>query len=154
MINVQHSVVINRPIEEVFDFVSDVENSARWQTGVLECSRISQDPPGVGAKTRYVREILGRRVEAITEVTEYDPNRKIGFKTDVPLPIEGSYSFETVDGGARFTFTLQAEPTGMFKLAEGMITRTIQKQMEDDCNKLKDVLESRAGGLSTLKGAG
>jgi uncharacterized membrane protein len=150
MINVQHSVVINRPVEEVFDFVSNVENIVRWQTGALECSPISQGPSVVGAKSRYVREVLGNRVEAITEVTEYDPNRKIGFKTDVPLPIEGSYSFEIVEGGARFTFALQAEPTGMFKLAEGMITRTVQKQIEDDCNKLKDVLESRVEGASTL----
>ena len=142
MINVQHSVVINRPVEEVFDFVSNVENIVRWQTGALECSPISQGPSVVGAKSRYVREVLGNRVETIMEVTEYDHNRKMGFKADAPIPIESSYSFETVEGGARFTFAVQSEPTGMFKLAEGMITRTVQKQIEDDCNKLKDLLES------------
>ena len=36
MINVQASVTIDRPIEEVFGFASDLGNVARWASGIAE----------------------------------------------------------------------------------------------------------------------
>lgn len=36
MIRIETRVVINRSIEEVFEFVSDVENNPLWQSSVIE----------------------------------------------------------------------------------------------------------------------
>ena len=36
MISMEHSVVINRPIEDVFAFVADQGNEPKWHKDVLE----------------------------------------------------------------------------------------------------------------------
>ena len=36
MIRIQASVAINRPVEEVFRFMSDNQNALQWQSGLLE----------------------------------------------------------------------------------------------------------------------
>ena len=41
MINLNNSVMIYRPIKQVFDFISAAENDFQWQYGILESARLS-----------------------------------------------------------------------------------------------------------------
>jgi hypothetical protein len=41
MINVEVSTVINRPIGEVFDFLSNMENNMKWRTSQQEVTKLS-----------------------------------------------------------------------------------------------------------------
>ena len=45
MIKVEQSLVIDRPVDEVFAFVANVEDNAQWQSGVLEVRKTSQGAP-------------------------------------------------------------------------------------------------------------
>ena len=47
MIRVEHTVVIKRPIEEVFNFMAKVENLPRWAENTIEAQQTSQGPLGV-----------------------------------------------------------------------------------------------------------
>jgi len=145
MAKVEVSVVINRPIEEVFALAGNVENNAQWQSGVLEAKVTSEGPMGVGTTYRYVSQLLGRRIETDGEITEYEPNRKYSFKsTSGPFPIEGVFTFEAADGGTKVTLTVKADVGGFFKMAEPLVARMINRQFETDVNTLKDVLEAAA----------
>jgi hypothetical protein len=42
------TVVIDRPIEEVFDFLADGENDPKFSPRVLEIKKTTDGPPGVG----------------------------------------------------------------------------------------------------------
>jgi uncharacterized protein YndB with AHSA1/START domain len=42
------TVVIDRPIEEVFDFLADGENDPKFSPRVLEIAKTTDGPPGVG----------------------------------------------------------------------------------------------------------
>jgi uncharacterized membrane protein len=46
MIDVEDSIVINRPIGEVFAFVADQTNAPRWQNGLEQVRRTTDGPPG------------------------------------------------------------------------------------------------------------
>lgn len=145
MAKVEVSVVINRPIEEVFAFAANIENNAQWQSGVLEAQVTSEGPIGVGTTYRYVTQLLGRRIEADGEVTEYESNRKYSFKsTSGPFPIEGGLTCEAAEGGTKVTLAVEADVGGFFKMAEPLVVRTIKKQFEADVGKLKDLLEAQA----------
>ena len=54
------NLVINRPIEEVFAFISNPENQPRWRAGTLEVARNSSEPLGVGSVFRGRFTFLGR----------------------------------------------------------------------------------------------
>ena len=41
MIKAEQSMIINRPVEEVWEYLSNVENMAKWDQGVLEAKLTS-----------------------------------------------------------------------------------------------------------------
>jgi hypothetical protein len=50
-------------------------------------------------------------------------------------------TFKSVDGGTQVTTCVEGEPTGFFKLAEGMVAVQLEKSLEQDELKLKEILE-------------
>ena len=146
MARVEASVVINRPVEEVFAFATNPENDPQWQTSMLESEQTSEGPMGVGATVRGVAQFLGQRIEWTSEVTEYEPNRKIVHKVTPPAPIslEQSETFEPVEGGTRVTIVGEGETGGFFRLAEPIVIRMYERQIEANLGNLKDILEAQA----------
>ena len=142
MIRIEHSVVINRPVHEVFAFVANVENNRRWQPTVLEARMTSRGPVGVGSTGVEVRQLMGRPMELTFEVTEYEENAKFGFKiTSGPMPIAGTETFESVEGGTRVNLVFQGEVGGMLGLAEPIMGQMMRNLVESDCRNLKALLE-------------
>ena len=147
MVKLEGSVVINRPIEEVFAFLTNPENSSQWQGSVLESKQTSEGPRGVGTTGQVVSQFLGRRIESTWEVTEYELNRKTTSKsTSGPVPYELSATLETVDEGTRVTLVGEYEIGGFFKLAEPLVARMGQRQADADFANLKDLVEAQAEG--------
>ncbi len=139
------SVVIDRPIEEVFAFATEPENEPLWQSTSLETEQTSGGPVGVGTTFRNTSKFLGRRIDSTYEVTENEPPRRQCVRvTSGPIPGSGCYLFEPAEGGTRFTQRFEAEIGGFFRLAEPLVGRAIRRQMDVDMATLKDLLE--AGG--------
>ncbi|HEY6072088.1 MAG TPA: hypothetical protein VIV15_01565, partial [Anaerolineales bacterium] len=81
MIDLSISTMIYRPIGQVFDFMSTPDNDFEWQYGTLASKNISEDPGRVGTQFQSVGHLMGRRNLSTFEVTEYEPNKKYGFKS-------------------------------------------------------------------------
>lgn len=144
MARFEASVVINRPIEEVFAYVIDIKNMPQW-AGFPEVEQTSEGPVGVGTTARGVSQFLGQRMEWTMEITEYEPNRKIKEKiTSGPMSMEASVTFEPVEGGTRYTQVGEGEVAGLFRMAAPVVNRMMQKQLEGNLANLKDILETQA----------
>jgi len=50
MVKLERSVAIARSSDDVFAFVADQTNAARWQSGILEVRKLTDGPPGVGSR--------------------------------------------------------------------------------------------------------
>ena len=145
MARAEASVVINRPIDEVFAYVDDIGNASQWQSYVLESEQTSEGPKGVGTTERGLMQFLGRRIEWTAEITEYEPNSKIKDKvTAGPMSIEQTLTLEPVEGGTRLTLVAGGETGGFFALAEGIVSRMFQRDLQANLAKLKDILEAHA----------
>jgi uncharacterized membrane protein len=140
----EHTVVIDRPVEEVFDFATDPNNDSLWQSTTLETEQTSEGVVDVGTTFRNTTKFLGRRIESTSEISENEPPHKQCLKiTSGPIPGSGCYLFESADDGStRFTQTFEAEVGGFFRLAEPVVGRAIRRQMEADMATLKDLLEA------------
>ncbi len=144
MVKVEVSEVINRPVEEIFEYISTPENDPKWQSGVLKSEQTSDGPIGVGATSLEVRKFLGRRMESTFEVTEYEPNRIIKQKsTSGPMALDITMSFASVEGGTEVTLAGGGDSGGFFKLADPLVSRMAKRQLEADVANLKDLLESQ-----------
>ena len=144
MVKVKTSVVINRPVEDVFKFMDDPNNNAQWQTGLVESKQTSEGARGVGSTFLSANQFLGKRLEFTVEITEYEPNRRVGFNTSGPFPFSDTTSFEAVEGGTRVELEAEGDVSGIFKVAEPIVARTAQRQFEGNYLTLKDVVEAGA----------
>ena len=138
------SVVINRPVEDVFAVLSDFENNPTWSSAFLEAKKISEGPIGVGTTWQGVGKFLGRRIEIEIKNTEYEPNRQFTQESKSPFPANQQITFESVDGATRVNVTLEAEPGGFFKLAEPVFKSMAKRGIETDLANLKDLMEAHA----------
>jgi len=145
MLRSEESVEINRPVEEVFSYVTTVENQPEWATPPQEVRKDTPGPPKEGDTFTYVAKFLGRRFETPFQITSIEPNRQFSYHaTGGPLPDQRwTFACEEVSGGTRLTAVVEGEPGGFFRLAEPLIQRAVNRQFRADLGTLKDMLESR-----------
>jgi uncharacterized protein YndB with AHSA1/START domain len=137
------SIVINRPIEDVFGALTNLENDLKWRSEWVETRNTSGGALGVGATFCLTGEFLGRRVPTNYEVIEYEPNLSAAWKTvSGPLPLTFQRTFERVEGGTRFTIRYDAEVRGFFKLVMSLLARMVKRQHQGDLRKVKELMET------------
>ena len=138
-------VIINRPMEDVFSFITDMNNHAEWQTGVIESRVTSEGSVQVGSTYRYVTQMLGRHIRTEGEVITCDPNKGFFYRsTEAPFQIVGGYTFEKANGGTKVTQRIVADIEGFFRLAQPIVVRTTKRNLESNLLTLKELLESQA----------
>src|SRR5687767_12435563 len=100
MARAEHTVLVRRPPDEVFEFLTDLSSVPEWQSGAVEV-RQADEALGVGATYVQVLQFLGKRLEATIEVTEFDPGRRFSLKTrSGPMPFEVRHRLEAANGGS------------------------------------------------------
>jgi carbon monoxide dehydrogenase subunit G len=140
----QHSVVINKPVAEVFAYMADYTKNPTWQSGIIS---VRQDGPlRLGQRIQIKRTVMGRETDSTVEVSYFEPNVRFGSKTvSGPADYEGGYRFEAVgEGATRVTYEGTIK-VGMFlgPMAKVLI-KMFQSQMEEGLGKLKGLLERGA----------
>ncbi|HSN43797.1 MAG TPA: SRPBCC family protein [Propionibacteriaceae bacterium] len=98
------SVIIDAPVEKVFDFVKDIGKMWGSFPGVAVQS-VHQTPDGVGSSVEWASKMMGLTVfHGHTEYTEVVPNERIRAKTDVVADPTFLFTFDpTPEGGTTFT---------------------------------------------------
>ena len=143
MTTINQSVTVNRPLEEVWDFISNFENTTRWSRGVLEARQTSDDPLGIGSTLQTVVKAFGRRRTADYLVTEYEPNHGFAFQvTSGPMTSRARYSVEPAGAGTRLTASGEAEATGLYKLLAPILVRVVERHSQEDLANVKCILEA------------
>lgn len=139
---IQKDIIINRPPEDVFAFISNYENDPQWRESAKEANYLTGGPQEIGSIVNYVAVFMGQEVNSKTKITTYLPNKKVGF--DI---IEGMISgrawreVEAFNGGTKLTSALEVELGGLFRFAGPLLKRRMQKQSEAELKDLKQLLE-------------
>jgi uncharacterized protein YndB with AHSA1/START domain len=141
-----YTIVINQPVEKVFDYVSNPANLPEWQGPPTEIRDLQQTTPGQLREGHWfttVLRFLGRRYETPTEVSAYEPNRRLSYRgTGGPVSTQMTFAFEEVPGGTRFTHSQEVEPGGFFGLAESLFEIEAKRQLRNDLQTLQNLLEA------------
>ena len=144
MINLNANVQVYRPVTQVFDFVSAPENDFLWQYGTLASAHISESIVGRGACFRTVGHFMGHRTQSTFEVTEFEPNKKYGFKSlSGPLQSQTSYTFDLDKGRTQINISIQANAINLLQFSEGVLEKKMRKQLKENLALLKEILETR-----------
>ena len=145
---IEETVVIARPVMEVFDFLMLAENLPRWDSSMLECVQVGSGPVTVGTRYRGASKILGRRIEWTTEVTEFVPGlRAVSRSVEGPLTFTLSYELSPAPAGTTLRYRLAADSglDGAFGRAmEPIVQRAQTKVVRANLGTLARLLEQRA----------
>jgi uncharacterized protein YndB with AHSA1/START domain len=144
---ITHSVEIDRPAEEVFAYLDQLERHGEWQSGIVSARIETDGPVGVGTRVREVRKMGGREQDTSYEVTEHDPPRRSSFRGTVgPVRPVGTVTVEPVGDGSRSRVSIEFDLVGqgMGKLIAPLARMQARKGIADSQQQLKARLESGA----------
>ena len=65
VVRIEGEIIINRPVEEVFDFVADERNEPRHNPQMIRAEQISDGPIGLG--TRFRAEVISMEARLLQE---------------------------------------------------------------------------------------
>ncbi len=138
----ENCIVINKPAEQVFEFVTDPRNNAKWQTDILELEITSENYSGLGATYRCVNRFMGRRIESENKITDYAAGKACCIRiTNGVLTGKCSMFFTRLEDGTKFTASGTLDMR-YFKLLKMIATRKINQQIKEDMLRLKYILEN------------
>jgi uncharacterized protein YndB with AHSA1/START domain len=139
---------IDRPVGEVFAYVTDPAKLPTWQTNTVSVRQEGDGPVRVGTRLREVhRGPGGKELPSLVEVSELEPDRTFALRMlEGPLPIHGRIVLEPAGSGTRMAFTAHGEPTGLMRLAQPLVRIAVKRQFAQHCATLKDVMEGRTLG--------
>jgi uncharacterized membrane protein len=134
----ENTIRIDRPVDEVFAFLSDFENIPKWNYYVLEVRQLSENPIGVGTTYHQIR----KTDEQDFRIIEFEPNHTVAVKT---LPqsspdLEMRFTLYEEGGTTRIRDEWKLE-TGTPAILERLLRRRVKSAVAENLAKLKELLE-------------
>jgi uncharacterized protein YndB with AHSA1/START domain len=144
MPNAENTVTIDRPIGEVFAYLSDGLNNRHWRPAVVEIERTSPTGGSGATYRQVVKGPGGRHVPADYRITVHTPPRELAFQvTAGPARPVGRFRLaEAGPGRTTVNFSLDLKPTGLTRLMSPMITKTMRAEVAQ-LDQLKAELEGQ-----------
>ncbi len=144
MTHLKDSIIINRPVEEVYRIAADVESHPKYIPYFKECKIIQRD--GNKILVKRVAEIEGKIKSWLGAIAFEDDKKLFRFEqVDGPLKgMTGEWIFESVPGGTRLTIThnLDFETPIIGKIKELYVAnRYVSKSAKYTLNSLKNNIE-------------
>lgn len=143
-IRIEHSLEIERPRAEVFDFMSDHDHLPAWTVGVKRAKQTTPGPIGVGTTYAVVGRTLGRRVESTYELIEFEPSTRFAGRMESRLfSIDETYQFEGDGDQTTVRLTADATPRRFMRLLAPLLGVAVDRQIKTDHQRLKTILERK-----------
>ena len=142
MLHAEHTVIVARPQQDVFDYLAEGTRNREWRAGVLETSRTSA-ADGEGATYRQVLAGPGgQKFDADYRITAFEPPRRLEFRvTAGPVRPAGVFELsEDGDQSTRVRFSLDLNPSRLMKLMTPVLARELQREVTQ-LDNLKAILE-------------
>ena len=107
MIKIEHSVVIEAGLQEVFAYASDWRYWADWFDGTSDFAPTADVERGIGARYRYKAWVMGLPATVETEIQDFVENSGWTGVATRGIPHRTSWHFEAVGDFTRFTYGLE-----------------------------------------------
>jgi uncharacterized protein YndB with AHSA1/START domain len=143
VISFDTSVRINRPIEEVFSYVSDPLNFPRWNSAVEAVRKTSAAENGTATTYSMERQLpSGRAVNQLEVVARQRP-REFAIRTSAgPTPFHYRYRFSAEERETIVRLDAEVELPGAAALLPPIARRLVKNGVDANLASLKQILET------------
>lgn len=139
MITVEKEVLVDRPAEEVFDFLADVRNEERWNPNVVRIESASDGPLAVGDTFEGVYRRGGRMRFELVEALR--PRRLVFHGGGRQMTLLATLELERVDSATRVRMKGELRPRGLLKLLAPLVRGPIERQYGTVAESFRRVAE-------------
>ena len=135
-------ISINRPIQEVFAFVTDHSNDKLWKPFVTESRQISAGPINVGTRFEIVTVAWGYRRAGEVEVLKHEPHSLYVYRAnDKLLPFVAHLNFESLPSGTGIRGQVEFPVQGLWKWLTPILLKILRSQSKHTFARLKQIME-------------
>ena len=150
MSKVQSSVIIDKPIEEVFDYAASPHNGPAFipnlnENANITPAKVGDHDSGVGQTFDWRFNMAGVELRGKAEVTEYDRPNRVKIASTGDSDSSWTYTFEKEGNGTKVNIGLEYEfsENALKRLANKVVVdKLAQKTCEQMAENLKLILES------------
>jgi hypothetical protein len=148
MAKIEGEILIDRPVEEVFDFVADSRNEPSFNAAMASVELLTPLPIGRG--TRFRARMGQAGMEMLVELTEFDrPHRLGSHTTSAMMETSGALTFAAGGDGTIMSWDWQVRPKGWMRML-GPLFGPLGGRMERRIwASMKRYLENTAARLVT-----
>jgi uncharacterized protein YndB with AHSA1/START domain len=135
---IENSVLIRRPIEDVFEYLADLRNELTWNPQCRSMEKVTEGPVGLGTKFRakWKQSPLIQ-----VECTAFDRPRSWQYTNGGPIAVVIDLSLTTEEDGTRLDTRFDAHPTGLMRLFFPIVLRSLRRAEKANMQYLKRALE-------------
>ncbi|VAW09789.1 hypothetical protein MNBD_ACTINO02-2182 [hydrothermal vent metagenome] len=141
------TITINRPIDDVFSYASDINRMPAWMTGVT-AARMLSDTKEKGARFVATYLVARRPVDFEFKITRWDPKKVFGFATEKgPMKFKGHLEFRGKNGSTEVTSVIESGPDSLatrllFTIARPLYRRATRHLLKRELEALKVAVDS------------
>ncbi|HUF06138.1 MAG TPA: SRPBCC family protein [Candidatus Binatia bacterium] len=139
MQRVERTARIPAPPSEVFAYLSNLDNLAEWQSGIISAERVDDGPMRVGSSARVTRELMGQRLDVPLTITDYEPPARLGIASEVSgVKAAAMLDLAAADDGTatEVSFAMEIRGSGMTSFMEPMIASAAKGDIEASLARL------------------
>jgi uncharacterized protein YndB with AHSA1/START domain len=139
------TVLIDRPVEEVFDFLADGTNDPKFSPRVLEIEKTTDGETGVGTVYASTVKDAGVKTKREFKITEFERPTRIRWaeiSKNLVMAPEGGYDLAPEGTGTRVTIYNVLEGRGPGKLLAPLALRAARKGADDFGKSIKAAIEA------------
>jgi uncharacterized membrane protein len=136
-----NTIEIRRPLEEVFAYLSNIENEGQWRPSIVDVKVTSGLPLRAGSTIRYVWKMMDQQIHLEARVTAFEANRGWTFESTSGSPVIGYVACEPSNEGTKVTLGGETDLPGLLKLFTPIMRGMMIRQANSDLQNLKRLLE-------------
>jgi uncharacterized protein YndB with AHSA1/START domain len=139
------TVLVDRPIEEVFEFLADGENDKKFSSRVLEITKKTDGPIGEGTVYSSTVKDAGIKTEREFELVVFERPTRLRWRelSNAPVVVPGGgYDLVAEGAGTKVTLFNELEGRGFGRLIKGFALRSARKSADGMVESIKTVIEA------------
>jgi uncharacterized protein YndB with AHSA1/START domain len=138
MATIETSISINKPVEKVYEYLTNVQNQKVLNPSISEV--VMDGKPAVGKHYTIKMTVAGRAFESENEIVALEPNTKYAIKTlakPPASPVTSTYTLEKEGGGTKLHLSMD---TVVMPGTEGMVVPQLKAGLDTSLASIKKAM--------------
>jgi hypothetical protein len=142
-LDVSVSTEIRQDSRIVAAYAFEPTNDPTWIGGITQATLLTPRPIGQGTRVRRLARFLGKTIDYILEVREFEPERLMVMESiQSPFPMRVHYQFDRLaPDKTRAQISVQGTASDHYRFSDFLMTPMVRHNLKRDLRHLKKLME-------------